>query len=379
VAEQVNTPSALQTILSKAIESLEPDDSAPAQSRSWRFYDLLVCRYLQQLSVQEVANQLGISHRHLRREQNAALELLAHCLCKQFDIKLQEGAKPDGLTIELVAGVNATVDEELNWLRNLPSGKSTNLSETLHGVIDLVRPLAAQNGVSLKRTLAAELPNLAVHASALRQLLLSLLTFTVERAPGGSVTLWAVTGEWEVEIGIRGHPPSSGLKPAFRDESTALSVARKLADVSGGRLDLSLEAQSFMARLIFPALERLPVLVIDDNADTLALLERYTQGTRYHVIGEQDPDSALRAAEQIMPRLIVLDVMMPNTDGWEVLGRLRQHPLTSHLPVIVCSILAMEGLALSLGANACMRKPVTREVFLATLDQQIGRLERVPR
>jgi CheY-like chemotaxis protein len=70
---------------------------------------------------------------------------------------------------------------------------------------------------------------------------------------------------------------------------------------------------------------------------------------------------------------------MPQTDGWRVLSQLRQHPLTSHIPVIVCTILVQEALALSLGACAFLRKPVTRQAFLAALDRLVVDVVSAPR
>ena len=61
--------------------------------------------------------------------------------------------------------------------------------------------------------------------------------------------------------------------------------------------------------------------------------------------------------------------MMPQVDGWEVLGQLQQTAATQQTPVVVCTILADAELALSLGAAAFVRKPVTREAFLAALDR----------
>ena len=61
--------------------------------------------------------------------------------------------------------------------------------------------------------------------------------------------------------------------------------------------------------------------------------------------------------------------MMPQMDGWEVLARLLQSPLTSHIPIIICTILGQEELALSLGAHVYLRKPITRQDFLAALDR----------
>ena len=71
-----------------------------------------------------------------------------------------------------------------------------------------------------------------------------------------------------------------------------------------------------------------------------------------------------------IPLIIVLDVMMPGVDGWEVLGNLRQNPVTSSIPIVVCTILPQVEMARLLGASAFLSKPVTRHAFLAVLTQQ---------
>jgi CheY-like chemotaxis protein len=77
-------------------------------------------------------------------------------------------------------------------------------------------------------------------------------------------------------------------------------------------------------------------------------------------------------AQTVAPRLIVLDVMLPDVDGWELLGRLRAHPGTQDVPVIVHTILPQEQLARALGADAFLRKPVGREALLALLDRTLA-------
>ena len=72
----------------------------------------------------------------------------------------------------------------------------------------------------------------------------------------------------------------------------------------------------------------------------------------------------------MQPAVILLDVMMHNVDGWQLLSELRHEPATSSIPVIVCTILPVEGMALSLGANAFLQKPVTQQQLLKALDQQ---------
>ena len=72
--------------------------------------------------------------------------------------------------------------------------------------------------------------------------------------------------------------------------------------------------------------------------------------------------------EKHSPRGIVLDVMMPEVDGWQMLGRLRRHPVTGHIPILICSIVSQEELAFSLGARGFLRKPVTRKNLLDALE-----------
>jgi CheY-like chemotaxis protein len=70
-------------------------------------------------------------------------------------------------------------------------------------------------------------------------------------------------------------------------------------------------------------------------------------------------------------------VMMPQVDGWKLLGRLREHPLTREIPVVVCTILAQEELAWTLGASGFVKKPVRQRAFLAALDR-VSRARRGP-
>jgi CheY-like chemotaxis protein len=63
--------------------------------------------------------------------------------------------------------------------------------------------------------------------------------------------------------------------------------------------------------------------------------------------------------------------MLPGIDGWELLGRLREHPQIGTAPIIVCTILPQEEFALTLGAAEFLRKPVSREALLSALDQAL--------
>ncbi len=376
VASRFDTPSALQRILIGAIEALEPGADEPSHSRAWRIYDSLFYQYVQQFSQQQVADQLGISARQLRREQKAALETLAYRLSEQFDLeaKLREDTDVQAALVQTET-TSPKTSEELAWLRDVQPEKPTDLSEVLSTALELARPHADQHGVRLEVAMPATVPELCVHPVALNQTLLNLLGAAVHQASDSQVCISVRWLRWEVEVGVQCRKPLSGPKPMSAEDASSLEMAHQLVDLCRCRLNVTNDESTFCARLAVPTREQLPVLAIDDNVDALRMLQRYTSGTRYYLVGTQDPGEALNLAEKISPKIIVLDVMMPQVDGWRVLGRLRQHRLTERVPVVVCSILAQEELAFSLGASGFVRKPVTRQAFLAALDQQIDLLE----
>jgi CheY-like chemotaxis protein len=158
------------------------------------------------------------------------------------------------------------------------------------------------------------------------------------------------------------------------NDRTSLDVVRQLAELYSGRLELE-DAEGLEVKLTLPALNQVAVLAVDDNLDTLQLLERYTIGTRYRIIGTRDAEQALILAQEVLPQAIILDIMMPQSDGWQVLGRLRQHPRTRHIPIIVCTVLTQERLARSLGAHMFVHKPVTRQALLDALNHLLQKQE----
>ena len=372
--------SALQRILTDAVEALQPGADEPPQSRAWRIYDALVYRYVRRFERDVVADQLGISGRQLRREQRAALEVLADHLWKQYGLAakaegaLNEGALNPASTALSSGEATQAKAEAPAWLRDLPPEKPAALRQVLQATLDLARPLSRQWTVRLEGVLAEELHDLAVPQVALRHALLSLLGIAIPRSSGGSVDgLRCACRRYDRACHhLNGVGAEAG--PLSEREINSLDVARHLADAAGGALvfDTELGVQPFSARLTLPILERVPVLVVDDNADVLQLFERYVSGTRYCLTVTHEPKQALRMAQALEPQIIVLDVMMPEVDGWELLAQLRQQPETADTAVIICTVLPQEALALGLGADAFLQKPVSQEDFLFALDRMVA-------
>ena len=372
VVDRFDSASVLRNILVNAVDELKPDNNEPSQERAWRMYESLFYCYVQQLGQQAVADQLGLSTRQLRREQRAALEPLSDILCRKYQLQDCFTEDSQGSTTELP--VSTSLDQDLEWLRNAPLNQTTELNQALPGVLELAAALASQYYVQVNAIIEANLPPVAIHPVAFDQILLNLLAFSFKKGAGSQVDLSTQIENWDILISITAQ--KIGL-PEPADPTTGsnnLEIAQYVLELSHGSFEVNEQAQSLQVSLRLPLVELVPILAMDDNLDLLELFKRYTQGTKYHIIQESDPTQVFSSAERHQPQLILLDIMMPEIDGWKMLGRLRQHPVTSHVPVIICTILPQEELALALGANAFLKKPVNRQAFLAALDQQMENL-----
>ena len=374
VANRFDTASALRKILSEAIESLKPRDDTPPQARGWLVYEALFGCYVQQLGQKIVADQLGISVRQLRRELHSAAENLADELWRRYCSDGEpSGAAGEPSDEKLRRGDDPTIYEELAWLRDAPPERPTALPQAVLEAFELAHALSAERGIQLVSTVPDGILALAVHPIALCQALLSLLTVAIAHtAPRGTVHVTARPAGWHVVARIESETQPAMPSP-MSDDDDNLAVARHLAHLCSGSLLLSgTDGEPFSATLALPALEQVPVLAIDDHTDTLRLLQRYTAGTRFRLLTTGDVEEAFALAGRACLKAIVLDVMMPQMDGWHVLRRLQAHPAISDVPVVVCTILAQEALALSLGASDFIRKPVTRQALLAALDRLVA-------
>ena len=77
------------------------------------------------------------------------------------------------------------------------------------------------------------------------------------------------------------------------------------------------------------------VLIVDDEPDVRTLCKVNLEYEGYRVIEAADGLEALEVVKKDLPDVILLDLMMPNLDGWEVLRRLREDAATAHIPVLL--------------------------------------------
>src|SRR5215212_12091866 len=110
--------------------------------------------------------------------------------------------------------------------------------------------------------------------------------------------------------------------------------------------------------------ERDLVLAVDDNEQNLQLLQEYLWAWGYEVVTARDGQEALQAWPQHNPSIIVLDVMMPNMDGYEACSRIKEQPGGRTIPILMLTALtgAEDKIrALECGADDFLNKPINRE------------------
>lgn len=125
-----------------------------------------------------------------------------------------------------------------------------------------------------------------------------------------------------------------------------------------------------------PAVARQPlVLVVDDNEDNLSLLAFLVEQLDCQIITAIDGKTALDLMENHQPTLILLDMMLPDLDGLEVLYRIRQNPVNAKIPVIAVTAMAREQdreRILSAGCNEYVTKPYNVDEIEALMRRYLG-------
>jgi CheY-like chemotaxis protein len=113
------------------------------------------------------------------------------------------------------------------------------------------------------------------------------------------------------------------------------------------------------------------ILIADDQPDNLLLLMRYLESEGYNYIKARDGVETLEKVHMELPDLVLLDVNMPNKDGFTVLEEIRADPTVQHIPVIILTAARLDSIevqfGLNLGADDYITKPFNKRELLARI------------
>ncbi len=359
----------LHRFLLGILDELDPGPEAPAFCREWRRHRIMVLRYVDGLDPESIAGRLAISRRTFYRDHDEALNALAHIIfssqvaAAQEDITVctEEAPPSDPSRLEMA---------RLEVARLVQNERLTSLCEVVRSVIPLVRELAGSKSVTVKDNIPEAASRVMVDRGVLRQLLLGIMSQLLEDLERGNITITLCDNSQASELclyasGDRGQRSEESQKAG----SLRMAIIKDLAQARGIGLQ-ALDEKGCLCgfRLVFPASPKSVVLIIDDNEYTVELIGRYLVAHGYEPLNAYTAMTGIHLAREHQPEAVVLDLMMPHQDGWDVLQTLTNQAETQHIPIIVCSILDARELALSLGATLFLEKPVTERSLIAALE-----------
>jgi len=117
------------------------------------------------------------------------------------------------------------------------------------------------------------------------------------------------------------------------------------------------------------------ILIVDDEPENIELLDRRLSRRGFTVVGATSAEEGLKVALSERPALILMDIKMPNLDGFDAMRLLQADPLTAGIPVIALTAHAMQedrDRALSAGAKDYETKPVDLDRLLAKIRHLTG-------
>jgi CheY-like chemotaxis protein len=373
----------LKQTLMNAINILMPDVHTPYDTKAWKVYELLNYRFIDQLDQKETAKNLLISLRTLQRLSPEAIEILAEQIISEFQVTLAD----DGLVdrqIETRTPDPSALDEtwvkETEFLKSQYSASYIDIHQVLKEISQILQPISAADRGSVQINFPEETWLVMGQVTLLRQAVLTAISL-FDNQPGSLIVISSqqkglqgemhITGRTRVGGDPGGDPfPGTDIPTALSNLMQILKGSLEFKLVSPGELSICLS---------LPVQRQFNIMVIDDNADAIRLVNKYLAHSIYTVTGVQEPERAISEIEKNKPSLVLLDVMLPNIDGWMLLSQIRRKPTISTIPVIVSTILPQEGLSISLGADGFLRKPFTQQELLTLLEAHILKNPKQPK
>jgi CheY-like chemotaxis protein len=268
--------------------------------------------------------------------------------------------------------------------------------------VRMVRQTAMKKRLTVAENIDPTIEMLYTDERRLKQMLVNLLSNAVKFTPERGTVGLTVSGDperqvvrftvWDTGIGIapeqldRLFKPfvqiDSGLARKHQGTGLGLSLVARLAEMNGGSVEVESEegkGSRFTVTLpwchephdsaeepeltdIVSSLES-PLkraLLIEDSPTAADQVMRYLAGLNVGTVLVGHGAEAMAQALAQQPDVIILDILLPDVSGWEVLKALKAEPRTQHIPVVVVSVVDNAAQARELGAAAALLKPITR-------------------
>ena len=292
-----------------------------------------------------------------------------------------------------------------------------DIQSLCHSSIKFLENLAKKKNISITTSCDPEIQTLVADPRRLKQILVNLLNNAVKFTPtGGKVGLeiesHAKNGTidfvvWDTGIGIAEEnikklfrpfvQLDSSLSRSYEGTGLGLALVYRLTQMHGGKVHVSSElGKGSRFTITIPVTQQTesqPIsqslkassnshewiknaLIIEDASAASEQITRYLHDINIESSICENGNQAFDVVLKNKPDVIILDILLPEKSGWDVLNQLKQHPLTQHIPVLIVSIVDEPEKAKKLGASACLVKPFSRQALTEVInDLKLPKLE----
>lgn len=285
------------------------------------------------------------------------------------------------------------------------------IDELARHVIDTATGLIKEKPIELRQSITPGIPAVMADRTRIRQVMLNLLSNAAKFTDAGTITLGISRADNQVVVSVT--DTGIGIAPEHLDtifeefrqvdgESNrryggtglGLAICQRLVELHGGwiwvestlgggstfffSLPIETDVPLYAPDTKAPEVEA-PfdpdgpvVVVIDDDSAAIEIVMSYLKRDGYTVYGVRDSRRALDEARRLRPAAIILDILMPHKDGWEILAELKADPELQTTPVVLYTIAEERQLGMHLGASAYLIKPIDEAQLRGTVNQLVG-------
>ncbi|HEY3706639.1 MAG TPA: GAF domain-containing protein [Terracidiphilus sp.] len=349
-------------------------------------------------------------------------------LIPESDAKIAQSKRQvlENLDVVVSEGERLTklIDDVLD-LAKIEAGKftwnmaSVSVKEVIERAVAATSSLVEARRLRIETSIGEGLPDISGDHDRLIQVVINLISNAVKFTPAGTITCSAIRRDGEIVVSVK--DSGIGIAPADQPKvfekfkqvgdtltdkpkgtGLGLPICKEIVEHHGGRIwvDSAVgEGSTFSFTLpvteAAKQLELLPVrrsvdieaivrrlrdtvanqqthsksiLVVDDDPNIRTLLQQELTEAGYSVRLAEDGRKALALIREEIPGLVILDVMMPEMNGFDVAAVLKNDPATMHVPIIILSILEDRERGFRLGVDRYLTKPIDTGSLFQEMD-----------
>jgi len=336
---------------------------------------------------------------------------------KKYQRSLQRIEKNLNIIVTEAERLTSLIDDVLD-IAKMEAGKIewrmevTDIGEVMERALNATSSLFEQSGLTCIPDIAAPLPPVMGDRDRLIQVAINLISNAVKFTQAGSVTcrVWAegdrvVFSVQDTGVGIapadcakvfdKFKQVGDTLTDKPKGTGLGLSICKQIVEYHQGRIWVESElgkGSTFLVSLPIatstPAIPTLPVfneflsrlkrqvdpttgkqiLIVDDDPHIRELLRQELEGEGYTVWEASDGMAAIRQVKVQRPDLVILDVMMPQMNGFDAAAVLRNDPLTADIPILMLSIVQDRERGYRLGIDRYLPKPIAKGQLLNAIE-----------